>query len=71
MHDTADLESRGLVTVFVASREFEEAARLQSNALGFDAPRVLVPHPIQDRHDDELRAMADAAYGAVVAALTQ
>jgi hypothetical protein len=29
-----------------------------------------VPHPIQDRTDDELRALADEAYDAVVAAVT-
>jgi len=29
-----------------------------------------VPHPVQDRTDDELRAAADAAYPAVVAAVT-
>jgi hypothetical protein len=28
-----------------------------------------VPHPIQDRTDDEMRAMADAAVDAVLAAL--
>lgn len=71
MHDTTDLENRGLVTVFVASSEFGEAARVQAQALGFDAPRVFVPHPIQDRRDDEMRALADAACAAVIAALTE
>jgi hypothetical protein len=70
VHDIADLESRGLVGVFLASSEFAEAADVQSRALGFPAPYVLVPHPIQDRTDDELRALADDAYDAVVAALT-
>ena len=58
MHDIADLESRGLPGVFVASSEFEEAADAQAKALGFDAARVFVPHPVQDRTDDEMRAMA-------------
>ncbi len=70
MHDIADLESRGLVGVFLASTEFAEAADVQSRALGFPAPYVLVPHPIQDRTDEEVRRLADDAYDAVVAALT-
>ena len=70
MHDIADLERRGVVGVFLASAAFAEAARLQGEALGFPAPYVLVPHPVQDRTDAELRAVADAAYPAVVAAVT-
>ncbi|HEX8110518.1 MAG TPA: UGSC family (seleno)protein, partial [Kofleriaceae bacterium] len=41
----------------------------QARALGFDAARVFVPHPIQDRTDDEMRALADAAVDEVVARL--
>ena len=48
--------------VFVASAEFVVAAESQAVALGFPAARVFVPHPIQDRTDDEMRAYADAAY---------
>ena len=70
MHDIADLERRGVVAVFLASEAFAEAARLQGEALGFPAPCVLVPHPVQDRTDEELRVTADRAYPAVVAALT-
>ena len=61
MHDIADLESRGVPCVFVASTEFIEAAAAQSKALGFEPAAVFVPHPIQDRTDDERRALADAA----------
>ena len=57
--------------VFVASTEFVEAADAQTTALGFDAARVFVAHPIQDRTDDEMRALADAAIDEVVAALTR
>ncbi|MBN1092886.1 hypothetical protein JKP75_10135 [Blastococcus sp. TML/M2B] len=70
MHDIADLERRGVVGVFLASEVFDEAARLQSATLGFPAPYVLVPHPVQDRTDEEMRAAADGAYAAVVAAVT-
>jgi hypothetical protein len=70
VHDIADLERRGVVGVFLASAAFADAARAQGEALGFPAPCVLVPHPIQDRTDDELRALTDAAYAAVLAAVT-
>ncbi len=70
MHDIADLERRGVIGVFLASEAFAEASRLQGQSLGFPAPFVLVPHPVQDRTDDELRDVAEAAYPAVVAAVT-
>lgn len=70
MHDTVNLESVGLPTVFVASTEFVVAAESQSHALGADPARVFVAHPIQDRTDDEMRALADAAYPSLRAALT-
>jgi hypothetical protein len=57
--------------VFVASTEFAEAAAAQARALGFDAAGVFVPHPIQDRTDDEMRAIADAALDGVIEALTR
>ena len=56
--------------MFVASREFVAAADAQSEALGFPAAAVFVAHPIQDRTDDEMRALADAAVDEIVAALT-
>jgi hypothetical protein len=66
VHDITDLEGMGLPGVFVASAEFEAAADAQARALGFAAARVFVPHPIQDRTDDELRALADAAVDALL-----
>lgn len=57
--------------MLVASSEFVDAAATQAAALGFaDVARVFVPHPIQDRTDDEMRALADQAVDAVVAAVT-
>ncbi len=70
MHDTADFESRGIPAVFVASTEFVDAAVAQVAAIGLDVARVFVPHPIQDRTDDELRALADGAIAAILASLT-
>jgi hypothetical protein len=70
VHDIADLESRGLPGVFLASTEFIEAAAAQAASLGFDPAAVFVPHPIQDRTDDEMRELADAALADIVAAIT-
>ncbi len=68
MHDIAELETRGLPGVFIASTEFVAAAETQARALGVDPARVFVPHPIQDRTDDEIRALAEAAADEVLAA---
>lgn len=66
MHDIVDLESRGIAGVGVASREFIDAARLQSQSLGVDPAMVFVAHPIQDRSDAELRALAEKALPAIL-----
>ena len=54
----------------MASAEFEAAADAQEKALGFPAARVFVAHPIQDRTDDEMRALADGAVEELLKALT-
>lgn len=69
MHDIADLESRGLPGVGVASSEFVQAAAAQAQSLGFDAAMVFVAHPIQDRSDEEMRSLADAALPGIIARL--
>jgi hypothetical protein len=71
VHDIADLEARGVTAMFVASTEFVQAAESQAHSLGFDAmARVFVAHPIQDRTDDEMRALADAAFDEIISAIT-
>ena len=57
--------------VFVASTEFVEAAEAQAKALGFEPAAVFVAHPIQDRTDDEMRALADAAFEEIVGHLSK
>ena len=71
MHDITDLEGRGIPGVGVASTEFTEAAAAQAESLGFDAAMVFVPHPIQDRTNDEMHALAEAAYDKIVARVSQ
>jgi len=58
-----------LPSVCVATQEFRDAAERQSKALGADVASVFVSHPIQDRTDEELREIADAFAGDIVAAL--
>ena len=70
MHDIADLERRGIPGVFVASAPFVDAAAAQADRLGVDTARVFVEHPIQDRTDDEMRAIADAAVDQLIESLT-
>jgi hypothetical protein len=71
VHDIADLELRGVPGVFVASDEFVSAADAQSKALGFPTiQRVFTSHPIQDRTDDEMRALADSVFDRILAAIT-
>jgi hypothetical protein len=69
VHDIADLEGRGIPGVFVASTEFIDGAEAQAKALGFPAAAVYVPHPIQDRTDAEMEALADDAVDAIIAAV--
>ena len=54
----------------MASAPFVDAAALQAERLGFDAARVFVEHPIQDRTDDEMRAIADQAVDELIGLLT-
>lgn len=66
MHDIADLESRQIPGVGVASTEFIDAAAAQSRTLGCDPAMVFVPHPIQNRTDAEMRTLADEALGGIL-----
>jgi hypothetical protein len=65
-----DLDARGVPGAMIATTAFEEAAAAQSRSLGFEPAIVWVPHPIQDRTDAELRAIADAALPGILAAIT-
>jgi hypothetical protein len=70
MHDIRGLEQLGVVAVGVATTEFRMAAASQSEALGYDPAVVFVPHPIQDRTHEEMRALADGALAEILAKLT-
>lgn len=71
MHDSIWFEINGKPTVVIATDVFVDAADAQSRALGLpEAPRIFVPHPIQDATDDEIRAKADAIVDRAIQALT-
>lgn len=70
MHDIRDLEEMGVVSVAIVSSEFRDAAAAQNRSLGYDPAVIFVPHPIQDRTDEEMRALADDALKSILNALT-
>jgi len=65
LHDIMDLESRGLPSGFVASREFVDAAEAQGKSLGIKPASVFVAHPIQDRTDEEMAQLARESIEAI------
>jgi hypothetical protein len=71
LRDVMELETIGTPAVLAASSAFRRAADEQAVLLGQPAlHRVHVGHPIQDRTDDELRAMAREAITELLAAIT-
>jgi hypothetical protein len=73
VHDIASLEAAGIPGVVLCTTPFERAARLQSEALGFDPPlRVIaVGHPLGSMPVERVLAEAEAAVERVAANLTQ
>ena len=70
MHDIKGLEDLGVVSVGICSTDFVQAAAAQNRSLGYDPAVVFVPHPIQDRTDAEMRALADQAFAAILKAVS-
>jgi hypothetical protein len=70
MHDIKGLEDLGVVAVGICSSDFVQAAAAQNRSLGYDPAVVFVPHPIQDRTDDEMREIADRAFDDIVRAVS-
>ncbi len=71
LHDVLGFEQQARPSVLVATDVFATAAAEQAALLG--APglrRVLVAHPVQDRTDDEMRALAVAVVDELLGALT-
>ena len=67
LRDVLEFERAGKPALLVASSAFVDAAEKAARMLGQPAARrVFVDHPIQDRTDDELRALARAALDDIV-----
>jgi hypothetical protein len=70
LRDVIEFESLGRPGVLIASDAFAQAAATQVELLG--QPKLayaLAPHPIQDRTDDELRAIATSLVDAALSAI--
>ena len=65
-----NLDGRGIPGISVVTAAFRDAVQTQAQALGFDPAVVYVPHPIQNRTAEELRAIADAAVEPALRLLT-
>ena len=61
-----DLDERGIPGVMIATTAFRQAAQAQSASLGYEPAIVWVPHPIQNRTEAEIRAIADEAVEEIV-----
>ena len=61
-----DLDERGIPGVMIATTAFRQAAAAQSASLGYEPAVVWVPHPIQNRTDEEIRSIADEAMGEIM-----
>ncbi|MAP12455.1 MAG: hypothetical protein CMQ61_10435 [Gammaproteobacteria bacterium] len=70
MHDITSLDSRGIAGCVVATEEFQQAAKMQSAALGLVPEIVWVPHPIQNLSPTELEQLVDDALERIIAACT-
>ena len=64
-----NLEGRGVPAIGIATEAFRQAAAAQAEMLGYDPAYVWVPHPIQDRTDEELRTLADNHFEEILAAI--
>ena len=65
-----DLDERGIPGIMIATTAFRQAAAAQCASLGYEPAIVWVPHPIQNRTDDEIRTVADEAMEEIVDMLT-
>ena len=65
----ADLEARGIPALYVATMQFMDGTEGQAKAIGAKLAGVFVRHPIQDRSDDEMVAVAEDAFPCVMRGL--
>ena len=62
MHDTVELESRGLPTALIITTEFQLEAQVQRDALGMTTlDPVVIEHPLSSLTDNEIAQRAAQA----------
>ena len=71
LRDVVEFEAAGRPAVLIASDTFVQAAEEQSASLRQPTlHRAFVTHPVQDRTDEEMRALAGAIVNEALAALS-
>ena len=66
----SNLDRRGIPGCAVATEAFKSAAAAQMKALGLEAAVAWVPHPIQNRTEQELEAIANGVIDNVIKLIT-
>lgn len=62
MHDTVELEARGLPSALIITTEFQLEAKVQREALGMSAlAPVVIEHPLSSLTDAEIAGRAAQA----------
>ncbi len=70
MHDSIQLEQRGIPTIAICTEPFESGARAMAKLGGIpDYPFALIPHPIGSLDEAGLRSRAVEALPQVIASL--
>jgi glutamyl-tRNA reductase len=71
LRDVVEFEGAGRPAVLIASDAFVQAADEQAHKLGqAELRRAFVAHPIQDRTDEEMQALAAKIVDEALVALT-
>lgn len=72
LQDAIELERRGVPSVAVFTKVFEQLARAVRSHEGMpDLELAVLPHPLNSLPDEQIRAIAAGAVGAIVGALTE
>lgn len=64
------LDEKKVPGCFIVTTEFEDAAAVQSHALGFAPAIAWAPHPIQNRTPQELQKIAEDVMDEVLNLIT-
>ena len=71
LRDVTNLEASGRPTVLIHTDLFGEGVAMQAERLGQPAMRrAPLPHPVQDKTDDEIRGLASQTLRQILSSLT-